>query len=685
MDIGPYLRRYFTIFMLLNSLLLGNEKELLTTADVHRIMGQILQKHVDQNKMKDSILRTAFKIYIEQFDPDHIYLLQSEVEPYLNMSNTQLSKIDNQYEQNLFPAFIQLNNTIEMAIKRARIIRQDLYADKDELFYEAETQPQREGPPYNTFANTPEQLRERIHQTLLALVNSEKLRYGASAINKQEDRLIKDFEVNFEAAENPYMYVKEDGKPMSAAAKENIFVLHLLKALASGLDAHTTVYSASEAMNMRVRLEQGVNGTGLVFKDDPELGFVVDKIIKDSSAAKNNSIKLKDQLVKINGQDVTDLTLSEINDLLQGNKGDAVNLTLKRDGNSYQVNLTKQPLTLQNDRVKYASEKYGNGIIGIVQLDSFYASDTGFTADQDVRAAIEQLKKEGNLKGLILDLRKNSGGFLNQAVKVAGLFISKGVIVISKYSNGEEKFYRDLDGKEAYNGPLIILTSRLTASAAEIVAQALQDYGVALVVGDAHTYGKGTIQSQNVTEEGGGSYFKVTVGKYYTVSGKTPQLRGVHADIVVPSQYANENIGEEYLDYSLPQDTITAAFKDPLSDIDPNLKNWYMKYYVPNLQHQVTYWKDMVPSLKRNSEYRIDRNSVYQVYIQGKSRSLPEAMIEDPVLEADIVKPNIPSEDDLQLREAINIAKDMVYLQSQHKEQANQIGEVSTNGVATPK
>src|SRR5690606_836656 len=163
-------------------------------------------------------------------------------------------------------------------------------------------------------------------------------------------------------------------------------------------------------------------------------------------------------------------------------------------------------------------------IIGKITLNSFYQGDNGVNSENDVRDAIKKLDKMGNLRGLILDLRENSGGFLTQAVKVAGLFITNGVIVVSKYFNGEEHFYRDMDGKVSYTGPLVILTSKATASAAEIVAQALQDYGTALIVGDEHTYGKGTIQSQTVTENQGAAFFKVTVGKYYTVSGKTPQI-----------------------------------------------------------------------------------------------------------------------------------------------------------------
>ena len=176
------------------------------------------------------------------------------------------------------------------------------------------------------------------------------------------------------------------------------------------------------------------------------------------------------------------------------------------------MKLSLGEIVVDNGRVDVTSQPFGNGIIGIINLHSFYQGKD-ISSEEDVRNAIDKLQGQGDLRGLILDLRSNSGGFLSQAIKVAGLFITDGVIVISKYSNGEEKIYRDVDSQVAYDGPLIVLTSKATASAAEIVSQALQDYGVALVVGDEHTYGKGTIQTQTVTDNQSSSYFKVTVGK----------------------------------------------------------------------------------------------------------------------------------------------------------------------------
>ena len=234
-------------------------------------------------------------------------------------------------------------------------------------------------------------------------------------------------------------------------------------------------------------------------------------------------------------------------------------------------------------------------------------------------------------------------------MKVVGLFISNGIVVISKYFNGEEHFYRDVDGNQAYNGPMIVLTSKATASAAEIVAQALQDYGIALIVGDKQTYGKGTIQSQTITQEGNAAYFKVTVGKYYTVSGKTPQIEGVKADIVVPGPFTYEKIGEKYLDYPVKPDSIPASYTDNLSDIAPNLKPWYMHYYIPTLQKKQTFWQKHLQQLQLNSSYRINHNRNYQTFLKQGSQG------------------NVTNygQEDLQLEEAVNIMKDMIIMQSQ--------------------
>jgi carboxyl-terminal processing protease len=223
------------------------------------------------------------------------------------------------------------------------------------------------------------------------------------------------------------------------------------------------------------------------------------------------------------------------------------------------------------------------------------------------------------------------------------------VVVISKYAQGEIQYLRNLDPRIHYSGPLVILTSKLSASAAEIVAQALQDYGVGLVVGDERTYGKGTIQYQTVTDTSAASFFKVTVGRYYTVSGRSTQIEGVKADLVVPTPYSAYNIGERYLEYALKNDQISPAYADPLTDVPAQTQLWFQKNYLPYLQKKESAWVQMVPKLKTNSEFRLDHDPNFQVFL--KKMDAEEVDFDVGV-------------NDLQMGEAIHIVKDMINLKA---------------------
>jgi carboxyl-terminal processing protease len=209
---------------------------------------------------------------------------------------------------------------------------------------------------------------------------------------------------------------------------------------------------------------------------------------------------------------------------------------------------------------------------------------------------------------------------------------------------------RNLDPRIYYTGPLVILTSKLSASASEIVAQALQDYGVGIVVGDERTYGKGTIQYQTVTDTSAASFFKVTVGKYYTVSGRSTQIEGVKADIVVPTAYAPYHIGERYLEYALKNDQIAPAYADPLSDIPANTQLWFQKNYLPFLQKKESEWVQMVPKLKINSGYRLQNDPNFQAFLQKTKEENKEGF--------DV------GVNDLQMGEAVTIVKDMIHLKA---------------------
>ena len=660
------------LLLLMNVSIELRGQDLLKTPDISRVMQQILNEHVEKKEVTAQILGHAFEIYINQFDPHHIYLLESEVAPYFNQTATHLDLVMQQYKQNDFTQFKQLNQLIQASIERSRFMRKEMESNvKHTLFHTSADKgsaPTSDSQILGSFASTQEQLKGRMVQSLGSYVEAQKKQYGDAMSPQRKEQILNAYHAKLKESENQYLYQNEQGQPLSPAEQDNLFALHVLKALANSLDSHTSFYEASEAYDIRVRLQKEFKGIGLVLKDANE-GVVVTHMLEGGPAAKSKIIEIGDALIEIDGQSVVERPFEKIMEMLHGEKNAKVKLVFKRKGKGgdsdriYSVELTRETIILSNDRVDVSSESFSNGIIGIIKLYAFYQGN-GVSSEEDVRNAIEKLQEKGVLKGLILDLRDNGGGFLSQAVKVAGLFITDGVIVISKYSNGEERIYRDVDGKTIFDGPLIVLTSKATASAAEIVAQALQDYGVALIVGDEHTYGKGTIQTQTVTDNQSSSYFKVTVGKYYTVSGRTPQKEGVKADIVAPSHWYREEIGEKYAD-SLEADVIPPLYDDSLRDVPANLRSWYIKYYIPKLQKRTSVWLAMLPVLRKNSEYRIAHNKNYQYFLKG---SVPEegGGFDDEWSMPD-QKNKTYGEDDLQVQEAVHILKDMILLHTMSK------------------
>lgn len=501
--------------------------------EVHEVMDKVFEEHVTEKKMTDEVMKRSVVLFIDQFDPHRIYLLEREVRPLLDFAQKNSATLVQDYEESSYPFFDQMVTEFQKAIMRARQIRQKLSVIESR------------GVESKSFPTSIEDLENQIQAYLGELIEQN----GGSREKAEEE--LQDFE-------NGYLYVDKEGNPLSSSEAAQKFSLYLLKAFTASLDAHSAFFNAEEASQLKTALEVG----------EVDAGYI-----------------------RVEG-----------------------------------------------------------GIIGKIVLHSFYEGEKGVSAVSDVRRAIEALSKKGKLKGLILDLRDNRGGFLMQAVAVAGLFIKTGVIVISKDVHGKERFYRDLDPSRIYSGPLVVLTSKMTASAAEIVAEALKDYGVAIIVGDERTYGKGSIQMQTVTAEKDILPLKITVGEYYGVSGKSTQISGVQADIVAPSPYFNKKVGEEYLNYSLKKDAVLPSYRDALSDVRPEMKGWYLKHYIPYLQKRELKYEDILPELRERSRKRLHENKKYQELLEYDL----EAGVEDPKVEQGI--------SDEQMKEAVHVIQDMIQL-----------------------
>lgn len=641
------------ILISLSSHLSSTQPELLKNDDVKKVMKEMLSEHLDTKEMSKELLTQSIQEYIDQFDPQRIYLLESEVNALTSVTPSDQKLLLKEYSEGDFSEFRKIDNTIQHSIERAQNLRKEILQHPDVLFEQTQEDEAankwRDSEVKRPFAKDIAELKDRIQNEIVAYINLERKRYGEESVDHNKQKTLLAIENQLSHHENTYLFLDDNGNPMSPEQKENLFTTHVLKALAKSLDSHTDFFSPTEAHDMKMRLEKDFKGIGIVLEQRP-VGIVITKLIKGGPAEKSGKIFANDQVIKINGDDVENESLESVMEKLRDNNHPTISLTLKRSPNEIvTVEIKKENIQLNDERATSSYVPFEDGIIGKITLTSFYQGENGVTSEKDVRKAISDLKSHGKLKGLILDLRDNGGGFLIQAVKVTGLFITNGVVVISKYSNGEEKIYRDMAGKAIYQGPLIVLTSRATASAAEIVAESLQDYGVALVVGDEQTYGKGTIQTQTVTSDESHSYFKVTVGKYYTVSGKTPQLRGVKADIVVPGRLENKQIGEVYSEHPLASDTVAPEYDDQLQDIDANLKPWYQRYYLPTLQHKSTFWNPYLNDLRKQSASRILNNKDYAHFLKQEGEwSIAASNDEDN------------KKDDPQMLEAINIIKEMV-------------------------
>jgi carboxyl-terminal processing protease len=654
------------------------EPQPLKISDIQKVIARLFAFHIESRELNPVIIRRCMKLYIELFDPEKIYLHSGEVAPYLKISDEQAGQIKRRIEAGNYSDFFAMNALFQRAVHRSVSVRGLLAQNL--LDREISDKDASSVVPFSRYASSDSELEERQKSRMARFYLFHKARTSVGSLERKA-RVLSLYERRMRRAESVILFRDAEGMEFSKEKSENYLATKILKAIAKSLDTHTSFFSPEEAYEMRLSLEKQFEGIGVVLSEGID-GVMIADLLKGSPAALSGKIQLNDLLVEIDGTDVASFPFEDVLGFLKKN-GREVTLGLKRiafetnEESFYRVTLKKAAIVMNEERIQTSVEKFGDGVIGKIALHSFYEGGDGVSSEKDVRDAIQRLRQQGDLKGLILDLRENSGGFLSQAVKVSGLFISNGVVVISKYAKGEMHYLRSISGRAFFNGPVVVLTSKMSASAAEIVAQALQDYGVGLVVGDDRTFGKGSIQYQTVTDANADIFFKITVGRYYTVSGRSTQIEGVLADIVVPTQYSPYNIGERFLEYPLPPDTVESAYVDSLADLDENTQKIFQKRYLPFLQQVVPSWKKMLPQLKRNSAARIARNAEFQEFlrkseiIRNRQAGAPPNSIDEPIR---------ISLDDMQSGEAVHILQDMISIEEAGRSKEAALQATGTEG-----
>jgi carboxyl-terminal processing protease len=372
------------------------------------------------------------------------------------------------------------------------------------------------------------------------------------------------------------------------------------EAFAGALDPHTSYLSPKNLEDLRISMQLSLEGIGAVLSS--ETGFtVIEELIPGGGAEKTGLLKPKDKIIAVAQEgekpvDVIDMDLRDVISKIRGKKGTRVTLTILRQGernDRFDVTILRDKIDVKEQEAKITYQiRKENGRtcrFGVIDLPSFYGGEKGGRSSyEDVKRLLAEARLQ-QVDGIVLNLSRNGGGLLEEAVRLAGLFLDRGGIVAVKdgrgrvtilangsASPGKEYDPRDImtfpadDSRERYMGPLVVLTSRISASASEIVAGALQDYRRAVIVGSDHTYGKGSVQTllQLPWELGA---MKVTSGMYFLPGGKSTQKAGVAADVRLPGWYALDDIGEAALDYPLPSQTI-APFLEANGSIVPQWK-----------------------------------------------------------------------------------------------------------------
>jgi carboxyl-terminal processing protease len=382
---------------------------------------------------------------------------------------------------------------------------------------------------------------------------------------------------------------------------DNVLQIYL-NALTHAYDPHSDYLNEQHAADFKISMSLQLAGIGAQLTNDYGYCTIASLIPGGPADQKSGQIKPKDRIIAVAQSNqpavnVVGMELPNVVELIRGPKGTQVRLTVEAKdtpSSRHDVTLTRDIIKLEDQEAKarlieLPDDRGGTNRIGVIGVPSFYApigSDAHSYVSADVARLIKKLEQE-KVAGIVLDMRNNPGGSLEEAIEFTGLFVKEGPVVLARNSVAQVAVKSTASSSALYSGPLVVLINRFSASAAEIVAAALQDYGRAVVVGDISTHGKGTVQNLTrlrqiiwpatpaATNDPG--TLKITISKFYRVTGASTQLKGVEPDIVLPDVLNHDtDIGEGALENPLPYDTlppnvISSVRYDKLDLVQPYL------------------------------------------------------------------------------------------------------------------
>ncbi|SES10664.1 carboxyl-terminal processing protease [Vreelandella subterranea] len=506
--------------------------------------------HYAEVSFDEAWSQEAFGRYLDILDGQRAYLLSRDIEPYRHLE-TDLA--DTLFDGELDEAFALYNRLNERHTARVEWLLEHLDDDTTFNFDGNERlELDREDAAWAESQRELDALwQKRLKNDALTL-----------ALSDQDDEQI---------VENLRQRYEGQLSRLDQTESEDVFGL-IMAAVTSTIDPHTSYLSPRQGESFDIQMSLSLEGIGALLQSDGEY-VKVSSLVAGGPAERAGVLEPADRIIGVGQEDgemvnVIGMRLDNVVDLIRGPKGSVVKLDVVP---AQAVDMTRsQTVEITRDTVDLEDQAAQSEVIdierdgathrlGVIEIPTFYVDFDAWQAGEDdyrsttrdVAKEVEKLKRQ-DVEGIVLDLRNNGGGALQEANSLIGLFIDRGPTVQVRDADGRINLYGDSEAGTLYDGPLGVLVNRLSASASEILAGAIQDYGRGIVMG-SQTFGKGTVQTLSDLSHG---EIKLTRAKFYRISGASTQNRGVEPDIEFPSLIDPERIGESSLDHALEWDTV---------------------------------------------------------------------------------------------------------------------------------
>lgn len=559
------------------------------------LMQLYLKAHYAHHELDEHVKKDAVEQFIKTIDPSKTLLLEPEVvklrtdlmQVFAGMRSGECAALDTAYK--LVLARVEEDEKYAKEVLAAK----DFKVDQDvELVLDADARG---------YAKTPDERRETLRKLIhFQIGNAMLAKITLSDATKQQI--------------HRYELVT---RRFRERLQKNEMATLFAQSFASGLDPHTAFLAKNDLEDFQIQLRLALEGIGAQLSSK-EGYTVIEELVPGGSADKMNVLRPKDKIIAVaqEGQKpvpVIDMDLREVVRMIRGPKGTKVTLTILRQGEkNFETTIVRDKIDVRDQAAKITYETRTAGgktfKIGVIDLPAFYGSEQreGRLSSRDVRAALEEGKRNG-VQGIVMNLSRNGGGLLEEAVRISGLFLKRGAVVATQSSEGKRRVLEDQDDEVVWNGPLLVMTSRMSASASEILAGALRDYKRALIVGGDHTFGKGTVQVLFPIPGDLGAV-KITTGMFFLPGGVSTQRVGVKSDMQVPSTFNDPRIGEEKLDEALPPQVIPAFVSSDVNTTDAK-------------GHWTPVEDALIPQLAERSKARVAKNEEMQKTLKELAES----------------------------------------------------------------